>query len=55
MTTDPFDRLHVLVEVDPDVQPDPRFVARLRARVASALTLPPTTSRSSTFPNGVPP
>jgi PhnB protein len=37
MTTDPFDRLGVLADVDPDVQPDPRFVARLRARVASAL------------------
>jgi PhnB protein len=37
MTTDPFDRLGILADVDPDVQPDPRFVARLRARVASAL------------------
>ena len=37
MTADPFDRLHVLAEVDPDAQPDPRFVARLRARLAAAL------------------
>ena len=41
MTVDPFDRLHVLGDVDPDVQPDPRFVARLRARIASALAPSP--------------
>jgi PhnB protein len=41
MTTDPFDQLRVLADVDPDVQPNPRFVARLRARVASALTPSP--------------
>jgi PhnB protein len=38
MTTDPFDHLGVLADLDPDAQPDPRFVARLRARVASALS-----------------
>jgi PhnB protein len=38
MTADHFARLHVLAEVDPGTEPDARFVARLRARVASALT-----------------
>jgi PhnB protein len=37
MTTDPFDRLGVLGDADPDVQPDRAFVARLRARIASSL------------------
>ena len=41
MTIDPFDRLGVLADVDPDAQPEPRFVARLRARVASALSPSP--------------
>ena len=38
MSTDPFDDLRLLAELEPPVQPDPRFVARLRARVAAALT-----------------
>jgi PhnB protein len=37
MTGDPFDRLHVLAD-DTGSPPDPRFVARLRARVEAALT-----------------
>lgn len=38
MTSSPFDRLAVLADVDAAASPDPRFVARLRARVAAALT-----------------
>jgi uncharacterized glyoxalase superfamily protein PhnB len=34
----PFDDLRLLAELEPAVRPDPRFVARLRARIAAALT-----------------
>jgi uncharacterized glyoxalase superfamily protein PhnB len=40
MTADPFERLHLLVEVDPPAAPDTRFVNRLRARITAALTEP---------------
>jgi PhnB protein len=38
MSTDPFDDLRPLADLDAAVRPDPRFVARLRARIAAALT-----------------
>jgi uncharacterized glyoxalase superfamily protein PhnB len=38
MSADPFDDLRLLADLDPAVRPDPRFVARLRARIAAALT-----------------
>ena len=38
MTADPFERLRVLADVDPPATPDARFVSRLRARIADALT-----------------
>jgi uncharacterized glyoxalase superfamily protein PhnB len=37
--SDAFDDLRRLAELDPAVRPDPRFVARLRARIAAALTV----------------
>jgi PhnB protein len=38
MTADPFERLHLLAEVDPSAAPDTRFVSHLRARLSDALT-----------------
>jgi PhnB protein len=38
MAADPFERLRVLADVDPPAAPDSRFVSRLRARIADALT-----------------
>jgi PhnB protein len=38
MTADPFERLRLLADVEPPAQPDTRFVSRLRARIADALT-----------------
>jgi PhnB protein len=38
VSTDPFHDLRLLAELEPAVRPDPRFVARLRTRVAAALT-----------------
>lgn len=38
MTADPFERLHLLADVDPPAAPDSRFVSRLRARLSDALT-----------------
>ena len=38
MTADPFERLHLLADIDPPAAPDPRFGSRLRARISDALT-----------------
>jgi PhnB protein len=40
MAADPFERLHLLADVDPPPPPDARFVNRLRARISEALTAP---------------
>jgi PhnB protein len=40
MSTDPFDRLRALSELDPRPEPDRRYVAGLRARIAAALAEP---------------
>jgi uncharacterized glyoxalase superfamily protein PhnB len=40
VSTDPFDDLRLLAELEPATSPDRRFVARLRARIASSLADP---------------
>ena len=51
MTSDPFEQLRV---ADEPARPDPRFVARLRNRVAAALDVRPACP-PSTCPRGAPP
>ena len=53
MTVDPFDRLHVLGDVEPTCSRTHDSSPASRARISPPSPHPPTTSRSSTSPNGV--